>query len=298
MDRRLKIGIVGCGRVGRAFAIALSNAGYPIAFMVDDNRKLLFTLQRLFPNTRVIPEYRNWPAFDVLLIAVNDDAIGQVAETIADAGQNVSRKVIAHASGALTSEVLAPLQEKGAFVASIHPVQTFSGAQKDAKKMQDCFFALEGDPRALQTLKGMVETMGARWFELKPEQKSLHHLACVLVSNYIVTLINVAVELLQSVGLDEDDAKRVLSPLIQASIDNVANQSLSAALTGPISRGDANTVERHLNLIRRDHPDLLPLYVEMARKTVELAQKQPGRSEADLLKIRQLLEDALPRAGT
>jgi len=289
MNRKWKIGIVGCGRVGRALAIGLKNAGYPIALLVDNNRRLLFTLQRLFLDTKITPAFSDWPRVDVLFLAVNDDAIADTAKQIAASGATLRDTVVAHTSGALTSDVLAALKPKGAHLASVHPVQTFSGAHRDVRNLSGIYYALEGEPVALERLREIVRNLHGTPLELRKEDKVRHHLACVMASNYVIALVNVAANLLKPVGLDEEEAKQVLLPLLQASVRNVANRSLAAALTGPIARGDVNTVRRHLELMKEAHPDLLPVYAELARMTVRLAQKQPGAPVDSLQKIADLL---------
>ncbi len=285
-----KIGILGCGRVGRALAIAVQNAGCQVVLLSDQNRRLLLTLQKLFRHATVTPQFDDWPELDILFIAVNDDQISPVAKRLALSDVDLRGKVVAHTSGALTSEHLQPLKDRGAYIASFHPVQTFTGTRRDAGVLRGSYFALEGDPEALESLKRVVERLDGRWVILQKEQKVRHHLACVLVSNYVITLMNLAVNLLQPAGLEEEEAKKLLLPLMKASLQNIENRGLSAALTGPISRGDVSTIRRHLRLIQAEHPELLTLYLELAKMTVELARKQQGTSLKGLQEIRDLLQ--------
>ena len=274
MNRQWKIGVVGCGRVGRALAIGLKNAGFPVVLLVDKNRRLLFTLQSVFRSTTVAPAIGDWPEVDILILSVHDDAISSLAGELANAGIDLKGAVVAHTSGALTSDVLAPLRETGAFLASMHPVQTFSGARRDVRNLNGIYFALEGDAEALHRLRDLVHGLHGRPFEIRKEDKVRHHLACVMASNYVIALVQVAANLLKPLGLDEEEAKQVLLPLLQASVRNARNRSLAAALTGPISRGDVNTVRRHLELMEKEHPGLLPIYAELGRITVSLAERQ------------------------
>lgn len=292
MNRKWKIGIVGCGRVGRALAIGLKNAGFPVVLLVDNNRGLLLTLQGIFRETTVTPTFGDWPELEVLFITVNDDAISSTAERIAAAGVRLKGAVVAHTSGALTSDALSALKSSGASLGSMHPVQTFSGAHRDVRNLSGIYYALEGEAAALSRLREIVRALNGKALEIRKEDKVRHHLACVMASNYVVTLVNVAANLLKPIGLNEEEAKQVLLPLLRASVRNVAGRSLATALTGPIARGDTDTVRRHLSLMQQEYPDLLPVYAELARMTVRLAAKQPHAPEAALREIAGLLDRA------
>ncbi|MCH7535149.1 MAG: DUF2520 domain-containing protein [Bacteroidetes bacterium] len=210
----MKCGIIGCGRLGRALAVALTNSGIDLVLLMDNNRKLLFTMQRLFPKVKLTWQARDWPALDILLITVNDDEINPSAKELSESDIDFTGVVVAHTNGALTSEELSPLKAKGAFLASMHPVQTFSGTGKDAIRFRKSYFALEGEDPALTVLKNLIDTIGGKWFELQPEHKANHHLACVLVSNYVIALMKMATDLLEPTGLPRSEAKKILLPLM------------------------------------------------------------------------------------
>ena len=288
----MKCGIIGCGRLGRALAVALTNSGIDLVLLVDNNRKLLFTMQRMFPKVKLTWQLSDWPPMDILFITVNDDEINPVAKEIFESAIDLSGVIAVHTSGALSSTELSPLKEKGALLASMHPVQTFSGTSKDAMSIRKCYFALEGETKALPVMKTLIEKMGANWFELKPEHKSNHHLACILASNYVIALMKMATDLLEPIGLSRSEAKKILLPLMSSAVENISNQSLAMALTGPVARGDAKTVLHHINLLKKQHPGLIELYTSLARTALELAKELPDAKLPDLEKIEGLLEKA------
>jgi predicted short-subunit dehydrogenase-like oxidoreductase (DUF2520 family) len=285
--------IIGCGRVGRALAIALKNAGFTIAVLADKNRKVLDFVKNLFQSNLVTQDFQNWPEFDVLFIAVNDDAIAAVAGNLASSPLPLQNKIIAHTSGALTSELLLPVKKKHAKVASVHPVQTFSGAQNDTYKLRNSYFALEGDPEACASLEKIISKIGGKSFNIPQEFKPLHHLACVIASNYIITLMNLAAGLYESVGMTKEHVKTILLPLMKTAVEHIASQSLESALTGPIARADVNTIARHLELLQRQDNSLLKLYARLGAETVPLALAQHGSHKKNLKEIESLFKNII-----
>lgn len=289
MNITLNCGIFGCGRVGRALSVALKNSGFDLTLLVDRNPRLLLTLQRLFPKVKITTEIAEWPKLDILFITVSDGAIHPVAEAIAKSGVDLDGTVVAHTNGALTSDEISPVKSKDCYIASMHPVQSLSGTQRDSETIRTSFFALEGESQALSVLKQVIEKMGGRYFELLPEHKKNHHLACVMAANYVITLMKIAADLLKPTGLERGEAKNILLPLMKNCLENIERQGLPHALTGPIVRGDIGTVKSHLSLLSDQHPELLQVYIALGLNTLELAREIPGDKESALKKIEVLL---------
>jgi predicted short-subunit dehydrogenase-like oxidoreductase (DUF2520 family) len=286
-------GIIGCGRVGRALSIALKNSGYSLSVLMDKNRKVVDFMRALFPESLVTADYKDWPHFDVLFIAVNDDYITTTGQELADSTIEFGKSIVAHTSGVLTSESLSPLERRGVKIASMHPVQTFSGAQNDTYKLRNSFFALEGKAEAINVLQGVIADIGGKSFVISPDFKPTHHLACVLASNYVITLMNMAVSLFEPLEIPKHQIKSILLPLMKNAVENISNQEMSSALTGPISRGDLQTVEKHINLLQTNNSDLLKLYADLGLETVKLARTQPAAKKSDLNKIEATLKESL-----
>ena len=285
--------IIGCGRVGRALAIALKNAGYPISVIMDHDKKVLAIIKELSPESLITSTYLDWPNFDVLFLAINDDKISSEAEFLANSTIKFKNCVVAHTSGVLTANILAPIRKKGAQIASFHPVQTFSGAQNDTYKLRNSYFALEGEEEAINVLQKMVADIGGKSFVISPELKPFHHLACVLSSNYVITLMSLAVSLFEPIGIPKEQTKSILLPLMKNAVENISHQSLSSSLTGPISRGDTDTVQQHIELLKKHNKKLLTIYAELGIETVKLARSRAGLSKANLDKIESLMNDVL-----
>ncbi len=265
--------VVGCGKVGASLARHLSLAGYPAAATVSRRAVSAERAARLSG----APRYGTEPAqytteAAMVLITTPDGAIEETCRQIADRGGFASGAVVLHCSGALPSTILAPAREAGAFVGSLHPLQSFASASADRNPFQEIIFAVEGDSAALAVAETAARDLGGRSLRVKTEAKGLYHAAAVVASNYLVSLMDMAFGLLSSAGISEEQAPEILTPLIEGTLANIRRLGPARALTGPIARNDHQTVLRHLAQIRRLRPQLEALYVALGRHTVDVAR--------------------------
>ena len=195
------IGIIGPGRVGKALLMALKHAGHRIQLVGGRNTDNLETLKAELPETLFTSNYTHWPPVDILFITVPDDAIEDVADRISRSKVNLRSVIVAHTSGAKSSDLLFNLREKGALVASIHPARSFAGLPDDYRKFRGSAFAIEGDPQAAAVLSRLFSSLGGIPFQIPTEAKPLYHLACVMVSNYSTALMGSGLSILEQIGI-------------------------------------------------------------------------------------------------
>lgn len=284
---RPTVTIIGLGRLGKTFARALVEVDIPIQSIFN---RTLVTAQKLgdelgIKEVNTFPKTKSDLA-DITFLTVSDMAIAPVADRLAVIADDFSNKTIVHCSGNESAELLTELKKKGAHVASFHPIQSFTGSF-DPSVFDHIYFSLQGDQAAFGSLKMIAECLGASTMEVSSSQKSYLHAAAVMTSNYLNTLIKAAVDIAGLDGLDKEQARRALLPLAKASLQNVISKSFSEALTGPIQRGDIQTVEKHLTLLK-DHPELDKMYRILGQKTVELARSAntiDGRTAQKLHKL-------------
>ena len=206
---------------------------------------------------------------DVLILAVNDDALAPLVADLAE--ETIPGGLVAlHLSGARTSDVLAPLAARGAAIGSMHPLMTVSAEPaRAAKHFRGAAFALEGDFEAVRVADVLVRALGGVPVLIAPEAKAAYHAGAVFASNYVVTALAVAERLLAAAGMPAEVARAALVPLARATLDNIAALGPEAALTGPIARGDAATVR---GLREAMESDVRRLYDALARATLALAK--------------------------
>jgi predicted short-subunit dehydrogenase-like oxidoreductase (DUF2520 family) len=204
----------------------------------------------------------------VFLITVPDDQIAIVAEEM---GRLEFNATALHTSGALSSEVLAPLRKKGWHTGSIHPLLTVS---KAGDPIEGAFWSVEGDKSAVRLGKTIVQDLGGRSFFIRSEDKPLYHAAAVMVSGNVTALFDVALGMLGDCGIKRTTARSILLPLIASTVRNLETKDPAQALTGTFSRGDLETVKRHLAAIK-DNQDALELYRLLGKRSLKLTKEHP-----------------------
>src|SRR3954447_13745014 len=266
-----RLGFVGAVRAGTALARGLAAVGWPVVAVSSRTAAHAEALAVCLPGARALPDAQGVAdVADVVFLTVPDAAINAVAEAIAwTRGQGV-----VHASGVESAAPLAAAARQGALGGSFHPLPTFAAVPPpDAlAPFVGVTCALEGDHTLLPRLEAMARALGARPQALPPETKLLYHTAAVLASNYLVTLLHLAADLWRTFGVPEREATEALLPLVRGAIDNVAAHGAVEALTGPIARGDASTVEKHLRALAAARPEALATYRALGRATLELVR--------------------------
>jgi predicted short-subunit dehydrogenase-like oxidoreductase (DUF2520 family) len=310
----LRFAVVGAGRLGASFALALRDCGARVVAFSADTAEGRARAEGWLGGTAA-PSLHDVAAThpDLYLLAVPDRALPAVAADLAqllaarsaDAaapGSDSSRLVVvAHTSGATSVEVLDSCRRAGAATLAFHPLQTFSDPATGRARFAGAAVALTpGDaaPDSEATRMGfeLAHALGAKPFLLSDDKRALYHAAASVACNYLVTLEHEAKRLFVAAGLPEDQALELFLPLVRATLDNVARQGTVTALTGPLSRGDLETVEGHLSALRSDAPDLLPLYRSLGLATLDLVRARdevPPEAIAELAAL--LNESSHPR---
>lgn len=276
-DRKRKqkpdVSIVGSGRLGTALAVALAHQGYSIRSLVARRSQKARQAARLLDaevQTLAAKQLHLLRQAEVFLITVADDQIANVAAELS--GLKFTATAL-HTSGALSAEVLAPLRESGWRIGSVHPLMSVSDASDG---LQGGYWSVEGDKTALRLAKTIVKDLGGKSFSIRSEDKPLYHAAAVMVSGNVTALFDVALEMLVECGLTRKTARSVLLPLIASTVHNLETKDPAEALTGTFSRGDVETVKRHLAALKnKDLADALDLYRLLGQRSLKLSKKHP-----------------------
>lgn len=226
---------------------------------------------------------------DVIFLTVSDRAIPEVASRLAELDGRFKGRTFVHCSGNESADLLQILRSKGASVASLHPLQTFT-VRSEPGDFKNIYFSIQGDSQAFPELTKIAGTLGANTIEVTEDQKSHLHAAAVLVSNYLTTLVGDAVAIGAQGGLSDDQVKEALLPLTKTALQNIEEQSFQEALTGPIKRGDLTTVEKHLSLLD-EKPELQNLYCVLGLQTLSLAESSVQLNRTTIEKMRKILSE-------
>jgi predicted short-subunit dehydrogenase-like oxidoreductase (DUF2520 family) len=258
---------VGPGRAGLGLALALGAAGCEVLGVHGLRPKPVPRGLRLS-----VGGHPPWlDRAEVVLLAVRDEALVPCVADLGSAPGLKPAQAVLHLSGALTSEVLAPLRLLGPSVGSMHPLMTVSAEPRlAARHFKGATFALEGDFGAVAAADGLVRRLGGTPVMIAPEAKATYHAGAVFASNYVAALLDAAMSLLVRAGIERESALAALLPLARATLDNLERVGPAAALTGPIVRGDAGTLRKHLLSLG---PGLEPLYRALGEATLRLARE-------------------------
>jgi predicted short-subunit dehydrogenase-like oxidoreductase (DUF2520 family) len=265
--KKPSITIVGPGNLGSALALELFRAGYPIDAIV-----CRATLKITRPKALALRVKADLVSVaerpldsDVVWLTVPDDAIASVARQLAPM-QSWKGKTVFHSSGALTSEELAPLWEKGAHVASVHPMMTFVAGKKPA--WRGVSFAIEGDEDAVQLANKIATDLGGCPFDIDPRSKVLYHAFGSFASPLVIALMAVMEQVAEAAGIPNDKAKQMMRPLLAETLNNYLASDAPGAFSGPLIRGDVHTIRKHLGQLER-LPDAREVYIALARAAIE-----------------------------
>jgi len=285
-----QIAIIGCGRLGTHLGIQLFKLGYPIVGVYSHNEQSaqLLSNQIGHPIIGKTP----WDVSQlahIVFITTNDDQIESVCEQIAHHKGFMPNSFVFHCSGSLPSTILSSAKQNHAFIGSMHPLQSFANKTVDSNRFNNVYISVEGDPEAIDFSKQLIYHLKGQCITIKTQAKILYHAAAVTASNYLVTLLAFAKKLNQTAGIDEQDALSCLMPLIQGTLANMQKMSIPEALTGPIARGDQQTISNHMNHIEKMVPQFKPLYQCLGTYTVDIAMQKGTLSQSDAESIHSIL---------
>jgi predicted short-subunit dehydrogenase-like oxidoreductase (DUF2520 family) len=266
MPPKPAISIVGPGRLGAALALQLAGAGYRISEIVSRSPASARRMRALTQTLKARPSHRQNISLDAGLIwlCVPDREIAVVAEDLA-ALDIWKGKTVFHSSGALDSDTLSVLRRRGASVASVHPMMTFvKGA---VPNMKGITFALEGDAPAVRMAQRIVRDLGARTFLVRKQNKAAYHAWGSFASPLLVAALVTAERVARSAGLRTAEARRMMLPIVCQTFVNYAALGPAGAFSGPLVRGDAEIVRKHLRALKKT-PEARAVYIALARSAL------------------------------
>lgn len=281
------ITIIGTGAVGSALENFFNDYGFKIMSTWNSREGSVFSDEKgEFQNfKRRLPQHDN-EIGELVFITTPDDLISKIARNLSDCDISWKQKTVVHCSGNLNTDELSDLADRGAKTVSMHPIQTFKkGDRKD--RFNNVYISLQGDPEAKEQLQPLIEKMGAVSISLDKTQKRILHIAAVMASNYLVALMFSAEKLLKDAGLE--NGFNSLETLVHQTISNVFEKGPENALTGPISRGDSESVQTHLKELRGKEQE--NVYKALGHEALKIAEKSGDLSHKQVDELKQLLNN-------
>jgi predicted short-subunit dehydrogenase-like oxidoreductase (DUF2520 family) len=284
------LNIIGPGRVARALARMWVEAGvFGVHDVLARSRASAGEAVTFIGSGTAAGSLAGMRAADVWMIATRDDAISPCCTALAGSGRLAPGAIVFHVSGATPSSELEPARARGAQVASVHPIKTFTDAALAVRTFPGTYCAAEGDAAALALLKPAFERIGAKLFDIAPGLKRVYHAAGVFSCNYLAALIEQALRAHECAGIPRSISLAALEPMVRETVDAVFGRGPARALTGPISRGDVSTVGRQLAALERWDRTAAELYRGLGLLAVELAQSDGRIDAAGVADLRRTL---------
>ena len=286
---RLGIGIIGSGKVGAVLGSALRAAEHQIVGVHAVSEASRERAEMLLPGVPVLEIPEILRRAELVLLAVPDDALADLVAGLAAAGHWQAGQLVVHTAGRYGTSVLAPATRAGAIALAIHPAMTFTGMSMDLERLADCAFGVTASNMVLPIAQALVVEMGGEPVVITEDDRPIYHAALAHASNHLVTIAGQSAGLLASIGIDQP--ARVLSSLMRASLEN-ALASGEGALTGPVARGDVQTVVEHQRALNTQHvaQDTREAYLALSRATALRANARGLINDTQLAALLAALE--------
>ena len=268
---RLAVGVIGVGRAGTALGAALARAGHAVVAASAVSEESVRRIRATFPGAVITEPRQVLDRADLALLTVPDDVLPGLVGGLAETEAPIQGRMLVHASGRHGLAVLEPAARRGGLPLALHPVMTFTGRSDDVDRLTGTCFGVTAPEVLRPVAEALVIEMGGEPVFIAEEQRDLYHAALAGAANHLITLVAQAEDLLRAAGVP--DPARLLGPLLSAALDNALRFG-DAALTGPVARGDAETVAAHVAALDAEpsaSPAAVAGYVAMARLTADRA---------------------------
>jgi len=284
----MKIGIIGAGKVGIALGHVLQNKGFAVVAVASRREESLELARNYIPGRslytkRVSDVVRE---ADVIAVTTQDREIHAVAREIFRKVEKLDRKLFFHTSGAHPATELSPLEQKGAILGSLHPLQTFPDVNSGIVALPGTYIFIEGDEKAIPVLDLLASTVGFKAVRIESKNKVLYHLSAVFVCNLLTALMETGEGIVNRIGIDLVP----FFPIIETTLRNIEKKGPLLSLTGPVVRGDAGTVASHLEAIRGMEPQE-SVYRMLSLVALEMAKERKTLKPEEMAELERVLKN-------
>lgn len=286
----LSLNIIGGGKLGQTLGKLFYKHGvFRINEVVNSSVESARKAVEFIGCGRAIGTLSEMSVADAYMITTPDDVIESVVEELASQHNFEQYPIVFHTCGALGSELLKSARAQGALVASVHPIKSVAEQNAAFETFSGTLCGAEGDEQALTVLSSAFESIGVHVIKINSTQKIIYHAGHVFASNYLVTLLSLAIQCYKIAGVSNDDAIKIIKSLSQGTLDNVIKLGPEAALTGPIARQEAQLIQQQFKTLSGESVSLGEAYQKLGLETVKLISGKPGVSDEKLQAILQTL---------
>ncbi len=282
------LNVLGCGKAGRSIVRLLHERGLcTVGGIANRSLDSAVAASAFIGAGMPCTDVGAMAPAGLWLVGTSDDSIAAIAAALAASGRLRAGDVVFHLSGATSSAALAPCASAGAAIASVHPVKNFSDPEASVRSFAGTWCGCEGDAAALALLQPAFAGLGARLFPIDPRYKALYHGGGAFACNFVPVLVELALRCEERAGIPRAVALEMFEPIARETLDAVFRQGIAPAVAGPISRGDAGTVARHLAAMRAWDPAVADVYVRLGQVALELVGSL-GRVDVDRIEATRI----------
>ncbi|WP_298607150.1 Rossmann-like and DUF2520 domain-containing protein [uncultured Thiothrix sp.] len=289
-----RLNIIGCGHLGQTLAYLWAQVGLNIGQVLNTSLLSSQAAVRFIGQGQAIETISELKPADLYLLGCPDKALETCCAELAQTQVLREGTIVFHCSGAIASDILQPLKEQGAYIASVHPIKSFAQPKQAVLSFQPTYCGVEGDAEALAVLEPWFQQIGGISFKIDARQKTLYHAASVFACNYLVALQSISLRAFALAGVEQELALKILQPIVQDTVANLFKLGSVDALTGPIARGDAGVVAKQLAALKASLPLEAEVYRLLGLEALQLAREKQTTPEAYLQEVAKVL--AVPSA--
>jgi predicted short-subunit dehydrogenase-like oxidoreductase (DUF2520 family) len=285
----MKIGIIGAGKVGIALGHVLQNKGFAVVAVASRRKEPIELARKYIPGNCMYTDNVSDVVreADVIAVTTQDREIHAVALEIFQKTEKLEQKLFFHTSGAHMATELSPLDQAGALLGSLHPLQTFPDVNSGIVALPGTYIFIEGDERAIPVLDLLGSSIGLKTVKIESKNKVLYHLSAVFVCNLLTALMHTGEGIVNRIGIELTP----FFPIIETTLKNIENKGPLLSLTGPIVRGDAETVATHLKAIQGMEPQE-SVYRLLSTVALEMAGERKTLKPDEIEKLKSLLKNS------
>ncbi len=287
LNNSLKIGIIGAGKVGTSIGYVMKSKGLNIAAVSDKFEEQLDTAKE-YMGRDILYTHNNTETVqlsDVIAVTTQDRVISVVADEIYRGSERLDGKLFFHTSGAHPASILSPLEKKGAFLGALHPLQTFPDIESAIRVIPDTYIFIDGDEEAIPVLKDIGKIIGFDVVRIEGKDKVLYHLSAVYVCNLLCALLYAGQEIMAKAGVE----LQPFFPIIRATLKNIEDRGPLMSLTGPVIRGDVETVASHLKAI--ENLELQSkVYKTLSSMALDIVRKRNVLDDETIERLQKILD--------
>ena len=280
--------------MGSSFAFELKDKDFDINFLTDRNEERLKEMSLKINPVSVSACIKKEfiLASDIIIISVQDKFIKDVIKEIAGLDIDLFEKFFFLTSGSMSTDTFYFDNFNKENLLSMHPIQTFDRVNiENGHILENIYFGIEGGLKARELVKRIIEKLNSHFIDIPKEKKYLYHSACVISSNFLITLLNISSEIMGSIGIDKSKTFEIFKPIIDKTLSNISEDGLTHSLTGPFERNEVETISNHLSSINKELPSLIPFYTLLGMETVKVAFKKESLNLKNVISILDLMNE-------